>query len=365
MKRSSSQEFRRRLHSVARTRAFPLRVMYELTYRCNFKCPHCYVPFRYRKKRELPTRQVFSILNQLSDIGCFYLGFTGGEPFMRSDMLDILRYARKRGFQIIIYTNGSLIDKITAKELGRIRPNKVDITIPAMTKDVFERITNAPGSHEKVFNAIDLLKREGVALGFKTCVLKENQGQISSIRDFACSSGAAHRLDDMLSPRLDGSRAPFEYRSRPAVRAQEYNGKRKPESGVFSRSSSQECGGTPGGTLFSCGAGSSQAAITPSGQIKACVMIDHPRYRIIETAGEKHRADLSTGWDRLKKFFGSVKADENYRCGACELKNYCKWCPAKGWLYERNFTACEPESRRGAELARRSLSSQAVKLKER
>ncbi|MDP3732051.1 MAG: hypothetical protein Q8R31_03340, partial [Candidatus Omnitrophota bacterium] len=73
MKFQSYTSFWQRIHQSAKTKAFPLRVMFELTYRCNFKCKHCYVPYSYRKKRELKTKEVFSILRQLKEMGCFYL----------------------------------------------------------------------------------------------------------------------------------------------------------------------------------------------------------------------------------------------------------------------------------------------------
>ena len=92
-----------------------------------------------------PLREIHRILDQLRDIGCFYLGFTGGEPFMRNDIMDILWYAKKSGFEVIIYSNGSLIDEKIADELADLRPNKVDITIPGMSKDVFEKISGDDG----------------------------------------------------------------------------------------------------------------------------------------------------------------------------------------------------------------------------
>ena len=49
------------------------------------------MPQSYRKYNELKTKEVFSLLNQLKEIGCFYLGFTGGEPFMREDIIEILK----------------------------------------------------------------------------------------------------------------------------------------------------------------------------------------------------------------------------------------------------------------------------------
>ena len=214
MKSQSYSSFWQRIHKSAAEKGFPLRVMFELTYRCNFHCKHCYVPEHYRKKGELKTEEIFSILDQLKEIGCFYLGFTGGEPFVREDIGEILWYAKRCGFEIIIYTNGSLIDERIGSQLEHLGPNRVDITIPAMSKAAFERITGIPGSRDRVFAAIRLLHENRINLGFKTCLLKENESEIKEIRDFAASLGAPHRLDDMLSTRLDGSKEPYGYRGR-------------------------------------------------------------------------------------------------------------------------------------------------------
>ncbi|MBU4468483.1 MAG: radical SAM protein [Candidatus Omnitrophica bacterium] len=336
--------------------------MFELTYQCNFNCKHCYVPKSYRKIRELKTKEVFSVLDELKKIGCFYLGFTGGEPFVRKDIMQILWYAKRKGFEIIIYTNGSLIDKTAAKELKRIRVNKVDITIPAMSKPAFERISGVSGSWEKVFAAINFLRENKVPLGFKTCVLKENESEIKGIQDFARSLGALHRLDDMLSRRLDGSEEPFKYRGTIAkCRTSSHSecspqGEAKNPDDKILRSAVGLPQNDGNGTyesisvnsrLFECGVGVSQAAITPLGELKPCLMIDSPRFRILrEKRGQS--ADFKVAWLQLKKFVSAIAPDENYNCNKCKLQTYCKWCPARSWLYNKNFTSCEPESRKNA-----------------
>ena len=68
MKFQSYNTFWRRIHKYAKNRGFPLRVMFELTYQCNFHCQHCYVPKSYRKKGELRTQEVFFILDELKNI---------------------------------------------------------------------------------------------------------------------------------------------------------------------------------------------------------------------------------------------------------------------------------------------------------
>ncbi len=273
MKPRSYNNLWKGLHKSAREKRFPLRMMFELTYRCNFKCGHCYVPRSYGRKRELKTKEVFSVLDELKEMGCFYLGFTGGEPFIRKDIMDILWYAKRKGFEVIIYTNGSLIDENLAGELARLKPNKADITIPALGRHAFERISGVEGSRDRVFKAIGMLHKNRVNLGFKTCVLKENILEIKEIEDFACSLGAPYRLNDMIFPRLDGLEGP--------------------------------CHGPSTTNLFECGAGISQAAITPSGELKICLMIDQLRFRILDTS-------LKDAWEKMKESIVSI----NPKCPA-------------------------------------------------
>lgn len=360
MKSQSYLKFWQRLHRTARAKNFPLRVMFELTYRCNFRCPHCYVPFSYRKKGELKTREVFSILDQLKEIGCFYLGFTGGEPFIRKDIMKILWRAKQCGFEIMVYTNGSLINERIAEELGRLRPNKVDITIPAMDEENFQKITGVNEARKKVFQAIELLNKNDVVLGFKTCVLKENQDQIKDIQEFAESSGALRRLDDMLSPCLDGSREPYRYRGKlgtgRTLQAARHN------FNILEKNCDSKAANYPA-NLFGCGVGRTQAAITPQGELKPCLMIDYPRFKILKNMVARSRlhaagkgGGLKETWQRLRNFVSSIKPDGNYQCHKCGLAPYCNWCPARAWLYNRSFTSCEPESRRRAELIRKCLN---------
>lgn len=306
--------------------------MFELTYRCNFSCRYCYIPPKYKSKPELKTKEIFSIFEQLRGAGCFYLGLTGGEPFMRRDIMDILLFAKRCGLQVIIYTNGSLIDDKIAAELGRLSLNKVDITIPAMSKGAFEQICGVAGGQARVFSAIKLLRKNKVNLGFKSCVLKKNQDEIRDIQRFAVSLGVFHRLDNTLSRRLDGSAQPYKYRGELKSR-----GSRKiikPENNPEMSDSS----GAETADLFKCGVGESQAAITPQGELKLCLMIDEPRFSITKDS-------LAGAWNKLKGFVRSIKPDKNYRCNTCGLKAYCKWCPAKSWLYKKDFTSCDPESK--------------------
>ena len=276
--------------------------MFELTYDCNFHCPHGYVPKAYQRRyhgRQLKTAQVFAVLRRLKEAGCFYLGLTGGEPFLRKDIFKILEHARRLGLELMINTNGSLFDKRSIEHLAHLRPNKVDITLPAWDEAAFDEITGVKGSRARVFKNIALLHGRGVRLGLKTCLLAGQEQGIKKIQAFCRSLKAKHRLTTILYPRLDGDRIPDS---------------RLPGNGRV-----------PRGKMFSCGAGATQAALTPAGELKFCLMIDAPKYKIL--SGSSRDA-----WRKLQARAAWIEAgnDPRFRPGGGDS------CPADAWLRHKD-----------------------------
>ncbi len=252
----------------------------------------------------------------------------------RPDIIRVLQYARKQGFQIIIYSNGSFFDKKIVKKLADISPNKVDITLPGMSPAVFESITGISGSHGAVFKGINLLKRHKINLGFKTCLLKENAGEIPAIKAFCRSLGATHRLDTLLCGCLDGSTQPYKCRGKLSGVAKKKNSPGKEKAGK------EVCLGNTSESYswFSCGAGQSQAAITPAGELKICPLIDYPKYdlRVIP---------LEKAWRKTQIIMSNIVLAKPRRCLTCGLQLYCVSCPARSWLYNKTFFSCDPRAR--------------------
>lgn len=291
MKTRALDAFWSAIHDHAARRHRPLRVLFELTYRCNFRCRHCYVPPAWRRRRELDTREVFGLLRSLRDAGCLFLGFTGGEVFLRSDLFKILEFARRQGMQVLLYTNGSLVSRGAAKRLAGLGVNKVDITLPGLSEEVFDAVTGLPGSRRRTFAAIEALREQGVPLGFKTCALKANEDELRAIEEFCAGLGCPHRLDDGPSVRIDGSRAPLRF---------------APKAG---RSA-------PPARRFRCASGVSQCAITPQGRLKLCPLVHWPGL-------DAGRGRFQAAWESLPRLL-SEKPDRPedrpaYACPGCTV----------------------------------------------
>ncbi len=339
----------------------PLRAMFELTYRCNFACIHCYNSDSQKASKphdEVTTQEACRIIDQIRDLGCFVLGFTGGEVFVRPDAMEIFRHAKRSGFQIIIYTNGYYINETMADELAALAPNKVDISIHGMSAPTFERITQRHGSRDRVFRAIELLVERGVRVGLKSNLFADNAEEMAAIKQFADSIGAFHRLSSEFFARNDRSPEPYRYQLEPEevhrILERLYpTGKTAPQ--IASRADGLDddtAVQTPeddvpqsAAPLFHCGVGRSSLVVTPFGAVKPCLEFDQPTFSIKEHS-------LAGCWEKIVEFTDRVNATEDCECHTCELERYCDSCPASRYLATGSVAKCDPYARRKAEFKR-------------
>lgn len=103
------------------------RVLWEITNTCNYHCSYCIFSSESKKyEHELTTDEVKRAIKELKENNFTYIKFTGGEPFTRKDMTEILKYANEFGFDMDISTNASLITDGIAKELKNINFPMID-----------------------------------------------------------------------------------------------------------------------------------------------------------------------------------------------------------------------------------------------
>lgn len=170
-----------------RVERYPFNCQWELTCRCNLKCVMCYTdPFNTPEKirQELATEEILRILEEIREAGCLEVTFTGGEPFLRRDFLDIYTAAVNKGFLVTIFTNGTLITPAIADHLKTHLPFLVEISIHAATPSSFDAITQGRGSYEHCMEGIQLLLERDIPLMMKTTGMTINKEEIPGIREF-------------------------------------------------------------------------------------------------------------------------------------------------------------------------------------
>ena len=137
-------------------RNLPLNVHFDLTWRCNERCVHCYLD--HEDYGEVTTGEVARVLNELAAAGTLFLTFSGGEIFLRKDFFELLETARRLHFDLNLKTNGLLVTPERAARLRQLGVAKMQISIYSADPAVHDAITKVPGSLARSLAAVHFLK---------------------------------------------------------------------------------------------------------------------------------------------------------------------------------------------------------------
>jgi len=171
--------------------AKPLDVICEITYICNLECPTC---FRWTSKpdeHELTADQWKGVLAKLKAwLGPFNLTFTGGEPFLRPDILDIFRFAADNGIVTGVVSNGSLIDETLARKIVDSGLDGLTLSLNSLVAEVHNKTRGTNSAFDEVMRAIDNLKdRRGMRLVLSTTIVKDSIEGLPDVIAFAKARG--------------------------------------------------------------------------------------------------------------------------------------------------------------------------------
>jgi radical SAM protein with 4Fe4S-binding SPASM domain len=324
MKQIAYSDFGERLVQRSPDSRKPISGQWALTHNCNLACLHCYV-VKDRNLKELNFNQIVDILDQIHQEGCLWLTFTGGEPFMRQDFLDIYTYAKNKGFLITLFTNGTLLNADMVNYLEKLPPFMIEITLHSVEKDIFDTITRVKGSFENCMQGIRLIREKKLPLTLKTVGMSLNRGQIHKIKEFVRGlENVEFKFDAFVAVRHDGSKQACQLRLSPdevieigfndkEIRREWYNCVKNKENFIESK------------RLFSCSAGLTSFYINPYGGLQLCLEMPRPVFDLRKYSFE----------EGFYNFLFNLRSGDyplESPCRECEVYYLCGQCPARSLL---------------------------------
>lgn len=325
-------EFSSAVHRRQEGRRVPVEVSIEMTHRCPLECQHCYnnLPMNdtNARLREMSFADHIRLLDELVESGCLWILYTGGEIFARKDFLEIYTEAKKRGFLITLFTNGTMITPRVADHLAEYRPFAVEITLYGATRETYETLTQIPGSFDRCMKGIRLLKERGIPLKLKTVPTTVNYHEVFEMKRFAEEDlGVEFKFDPLVNPRTDCSQSPLGVRLSPeqAVWLDFKDPVRKSEYHKLAETELAQARTVQGSEKYSCGGGQTGCAIDPSGRMTICVLSQQDSYDL-------RQGDFQDGWNgHMREIRGSQRTRQTI-CSRCQLQSLCSMCPANGEL---------------------------------
>jgi radical SAM protein with 4Fe4S-binding SPASM domain len=339
----------------------PLSVHFDLTYRCNERCVHCYLD--HDDHGELTTAECLKVLDDLARSGTLFLTFSGGEIFLRPDLYEILAAARRLHFDISLKSNALLVTPERAARLREFGVRRVQISVYSDIPAVHDAITKVPGSLERTLAAIPFLLEHGLQVKLACPLMQENLMAYRGVMALAEKLGVPYILDLTITPMMDGSSGPLAHRASvssllPVLRDPMLNAcKPQPSSQVVPaiKALPPMLGSAVSSGIESaayedlpCSAGHNSCYISPYGDVFPCVQLP-------QAAGNLRREKFDDIWyhapqlERLR----AIRESQLPICSRCEIRSYCERCPGLALMeggdllgaYERACALAEEKAR--------------------
>lgn len=312
----------------------------NLTQRCNLECAHCYLDAKVLRDgahHELTREEVCGVLDEVAQLNCgTMVVLTGGEPLMRSDLEEIIRHGADRGLAMVVGTNGVALTERRARALQRAGALGVGISVDSLDSSYHESFRGVPGSWAKTMTGIENCRRIGLSFQIHFSIHEQNAHELSSIIDFARSSGARalnvfflictgrgesvsdispQRYEQVLHELIEAQKRISDLIIRPrcAPHFKRVAFELEPDS-LLNRISGNEGDG--------CIAGTHYCRITPEGGVTACPYIPQQVDNI------RHRT-FTQIWSDAPDFQKLRAPLLNGKCGACEYQRLCGGCRAR------------------------------------
>jgi radical SAM protein with 4Fe4S-binding SPASM domain len=141
-------------------------VVWNCTRRCNLACRHCYSDSTSRRYEEMSTAEALAFLDDIAAFGSPALLLSGGEPFMRPDLLELMGEARSRGLAVTISSNGTLVTAEGARAVAEAGVRYVGISVDGLEAD-HDAFRGRRGAYRRAMAGIAALKAEGVRVGIR------------------------------------------------------------------------------------------------------------------------------------------------------------------------------------------------------
>ena len=342
----------------------PVMVVWNYTNNCNLRCKHCYqdagVMGSRMGKRELTTEERKRVVDELSRYDIPSIFFSGGEPLIEKDFLEVARYAKSKGFYLTIASNGTLITKDMARKLADIGFGYIQVSIDAATPEKHDEFRGVKGMWERAVQGIKNLNEVGLTPVIAYTHTKDTHNEFRGILELRKKIGA---YKVVVYNYIPVGRGDIENDPTPQMREEimkimydelqnEHHvlATTNPVFGAYCKMNGASSAilahyadlrvkelGAIADVIGGCGAGRAYVAIQPDGGVTPCVYMPNL------VVGNLMEQSLGEIW-KDSPIMKQLRAREDIKgaCATCEYQAVCGGCRARAYSYFGDLMGPDP-----------------------
>jgi pyrroloquinoline quinone biosynthesis protein E len=164
----------------------PLALLAELTHRCPLRCPYCSNPLDLqRASAELDTATWRRVFAEAAGLGVLQVHFSGGEPLVRRDLVELVGYATKAGLYVNLITSGIRLDADRLSRLIEAGLEHVQLSLQDSEPGSGDRIAGFPGAQQAKRQAAAVVRAAGLPLTVNAVVHRQNLERLEAVVELA------------------------------------------------------------------------------------------------------------------------------------------------------------------------------------
>ena len=272
------------------------------------------------------------MIRQLRDLGVFRVALTGGDPFARKDVWELIEYIRSLSMSFDILTNGIyLSDPKNADRLMELLPHSIQCSVYGSCPETHDAVTGVKGSFDKTIKTLRYFQNHNIPIALKSPMLTLNYEEYGKINQLANVLGATHQPDINITPKADGGTSSQNVRLNAEQMLELHLEKGLPfrrgiEKLVQGEYVPKKCDDPL------CGGGRNSITIHHDGTVTPCLVVPYILGTIVETP----IADILKG-EQMKNWLGLQWSHRKGKCVDCSISDLCSFCPGDAYLEKGDY----------------------------
>ena len=324
---------------TASEKFLPLIISWNLTRNCNLKCQHCYINATHTElKNELNTDEAKELIDQIVQVSRPLLILSGGEPLLRNDVYEIIRYGNEKGLRMGLGSNGGLIDAEAARKLAGAGVATVSISLDSHIPAQHDEFRGVAGSWQKAIGAVKALRDNDILVQVNTTLTQQNYSQIDDIVTLSEQFGVENFHLFFLVPTGRGAKitdiSPAMYENMIKTtfsKVSKHKLNVRPSCAPQFMRIAKDMGLDMRQWIRGCIAGMYYCRIYPNGDVTPCPYLP-------VKLGNIREQSFKEIWFN-SPIFKAIRNPDSLKgkCGVCEYKTLCGGCRARAYGLSSDF----------------------------